>query len=186
MARNRQDFRCRGARFVSLVSFYFSPKGRATRFDYWIKLGVPMLVLLLLGGLIDIALAQKSGENSRIASSIVSILLFWPSLAVSIRRCHDRDKSGWFLLIGLIPILGSIWLLIDLGFLAGTPGSNRYGLSVELARMVDDDAKVERAADAGEDAAAPEAGAKRGMRARRADNQALWPEGTPRFGRRGL
>ena len=50
-----------------------------------------------------------------------------PSIIVYIKRFHDRDKSGWWVLIGLIPIIGGIWLLIELGFLKGTPGPNRFG-----------------------------------------------------------
>ena len=50
-----------------------------------------------------------------------------PSIIVYIKRFHDRDKSGWWVLIGLIPIIGAIWLLIELGFLKGTDGPNRFG-----------------------------------------------------------
>jgi hypothetical protein len=49
---------------------------------------------------------------------------------VYIKRFHDRDKSGWWVLIWLIPIIGAIWLLIELGFLKGTPGPNRFGSPV--------------------------------------------------------
>ncbi|TGR16409.1 DUF805 domain-containing protein, partial [Mesorhizobium sp. M8A.F.Ca.ET.197.01.1.1] len=43
------------------------------------------------------------------------------------KRWHDRNKSGWWTLIGLIPIIGGIWLLIELGILEGTRGANQYG-----------------------------------------------------------
>ena len=46
-----------------------------------------------------------------------------PAIIVHIKRFHDRDKSGWWVLIGLVPIIGAIWLLIELGFLKGTPGA---------------------------------------------------------------
>jgi hypothetical protein len=55
--------------------------------------------------------------------------LLWPVLAVYVKRCHDRDKSGWWLLLLAIPCLGVLWWLIDLGLLEGTPGPNSYGVS---------------------------------------------------------
>lgn len=57
---------------------------------------------------------------------IYFIAAFWPNLAVGIKRCHDRGRSGWFLLIGLVPLL-NLWLAVELMFLRGTVGSNRFG-----------------------------------------------------------
>jgi uncharacterized membrane protein YhaH (DUF805 family) len=48
-------------------------------------------------------------------------------LAISIKQWHDRGKSGWWVLIGLIPFIGAIWALIETGFLEGDPGDNQYG-----------------------------------------------------------
>jgi uncharacterized membrane protein YhaH (DUF805 family) len=47
--------------------------------------------------------------------------------AVSVRRLHDRNKSGWWVLLYFVPVIGQIWLFLELGVLAGTPGPNRYG-----------------------------------------------------------
>ena len=49
------------------------------------------------------------------------------SLAIQVKRWHDRNKSGWWVLIGLIPLIGGIWALIETGFLAGDDGENRFG-----------------------------------------------------------
>jgi uncharacterized membrane protein YhaH (DUF805 family) len=46
---------------------------------------------------------------------------------VGAKRCHDRNRSGWFQLISLVPIVGALWLLFDLGILRGTDGPNRFG-----------------------------------------------------------
>ena len=43
------------------------------------------------------------------------------------RRWHDRDKSGWWTLIGLIPVVGAIWILVECGCLKGSDGPNRFG-----------------------------------------------------------
>ena len=60
-------------------------------------------------------------------SSIFALLVLIPAILVYIKRFHDRDKSGWWVLIVLMPIIGAIWMLVELGFLAGTPGPNRFG-----------------------------------------------------------
>ena len=94
--------------------------GRAGRAEYWWFVLANLIIYVL--GLILMQI-----------SSILVILLigFWlaiivPSIAVAIRRLHDTNKSGWFLLISLIPFVGGIILLV---FLAtpGTPGPNEYG-----------------------------------------------------------
>ncbi|MDO1582926.1 DUF805 domain-containing protein [Rhizobium oryzicola] len=48
-------------------------------------------------------------------------------LCLAIKRLHDRNKSGWWMLIQFIPLIGSIWYFIEVGFLAGTKGENRFG-----------------------------------------------------------
>jgi uncharacterized membrane protein YhaH (DUF805 family) len=53
--------------------------------------------------------------------------MIWSSIAVGVKRFQDRDKPGWWVLIGLIPVIGIFWLLFELGIQPGTPGPNRYG-----------------------------------------------------------
>ena len=57
----------------------------------------------------------------------VAVLQLWISLAISVKRYHDRDRKGWWLLIALIPIIGVLWIFVVLGFLKGTEGANRFG-----------------------------------------------------------
>lgn len=57
---------------------------------------------------------------------LYALATFIPNLAVTVRRLHDQDKSGWWILIALIPLIGGIWLLI-LYFVEGTRGPNRFG-----------------------------------------------------------
>jgi hypothetical protein len=61
-----------------------------------------------------------------IVDMIFAILIIWPSLAVQAKRWHDLDKSAWWICINFIPILGSIWAFIELGFRKGTAGENRF------------------------------------------------------------
>lgn len=51
----------------------------------------------------------------------------WISIAISVKRFHDRGKSGWWYLIIFIPLIGPLWWLIELGFFRGDPGPNAYG-----------------------------------------------------------
>jgi len=49
------------------------------------------------------------------------------NVSTSVRRFHDRNKSGWWCLIGFVPVIGGFWLLIENGFLKGSVGPNQYG-----------------------------------------------------------
>ena len=68
-----------------------------------------------------------SGGATGAVWTIVGVLAFWISLAVGVKRWHDRNKSGWWMLIILVPVIGSLWYLIECGFLKGTTGPNTYG-----------------------------------------------------------
>jgi uncharacterized membrane protein YhaH (DUF805 family) len=65
-------------------------------------------------------------EAGQPLSLLVSLGLLLPNLALAVRRLHDTDRSGWWLLIGLIPIVGSLVLLVFY-LLPGTQGQNRFG-----------------------------------------------------------
>ncbi len=56
-----------------------------------------------------------------------AVLTVWSLLAVMVKRCHDRSRPGWLLLIAVVPVIGWLWLLVDLFILGGTKGRNRYG-----------------------------------------------------------
>jgi uncharacterized membrane protein YhaH (DUF805 family) len=55
------------------------------------------------------------------------VFSIWSGICVGIKRYHDRDKSGWWLLIQLVPIIGAIWYFVEVFCLSGTPGPNRFG-----------------------------------------------------------
>ena len=103
---------------MDLKQTYFSPQGRLNRSPYWIA----NIVLTVLNFAISFAV-QISGIP---ILAVLSLILIWPSIMVAIKRCHDRDRSGWFLLIGSIPIV-NLWPVVELGFLRGTEGDNRFG-----------------------------------------------------------
>jgi len=112
---------------LSWNQLLFAVEGRATRFDYWMRWLVPYFIGALIVAFLDDALGTANPAGGvGVLMVIYFIAAFWPNLAVGIKRCHDRDRSGWFLLIGLVPLL-NIWLLVELGFLRGTAGPNRFG-----------------------------------------------------------
>jgi uncharacterized membrane protein YhaH (DUF805 family) len=71
--------------------------------------------------------AMESMTAMLIPLGIVLLLTLWPTLAMYTKRWHDRNKSGWWSLILFIPLIGGIWMLVELGFLRGTEGANTYG-----------------------------------------------------------
>ncbi|MGD8402090.1 MAG: DUF805 domain-containing protein [Anaerolineales bacterium] len=112
---------------MSLGEVYFSFNGRIGRETYWVKGVLPILVLSFFVGIMDAALFSYSRSEGLIRL-IWNLLILWPALALSVKRWHDRDKSGFWVLIGLIPIVGQVWIFIEAGLLPGTDGPNQYGL----------------------------------------------------------
>ncbi len=100
---------------------YANFSGRARRAEYWYYILATLIINLVLT-IADFAM----GSDIRILSSIYGLVVFLPGLAVSVRRLHDVNKSGWFVLIAFIPIIGFIWLLILLAT-EGNYGPNQYG-----------------------------------------------------------
>lgn len=79
---------------------------------------------------------QTSGHTFfRLLSGLVGLALLLPTLAVGVRRLHDGDHSGWWLFIGLIPLIGTIVLLVFL-IRDGTPGLNRFGPSPKYPKAM--------------------------------------------------
>lgn len=109
--------------FVDSVKACFSKyatfSGRACRSEFWWF----CLFNALAGGVIS---AIGLAVEMPLLSSLYSVLVFLPGLAVAIRRLHDIGKSGWMYLIALIPLVGTIWLLV-LYCTDSQPGANEYG-----------------------------------------------------------
>ena len=112
---------------LSWSQLLFAVDGRATRFDYWMRFVLPYFIGALIAAFLDDVLGTM---NSAGGPGVIMIIYFlaalWPNLAVGIKRCHDRGRSGWFLLIGFVPLL-NLWLAVELMFLRGTTGPNRFG-----------------------------------------------------------
>jgi uncharacterized membrane protein YhaH (DUF805 family) len=103
------------AGFKNYVNF----NGRALRSEYWFWFLFVVLAQVVLA-IVD----SVMGLN--VLTIVFGLAALLPGIAVSIRRLHDIDKSGWFLLLSLIPIVGAIIVLVWM-CQAGTPGPNRFG-----------------------------------------------------------
>ncbi len=100
-------------------------EGRINRQPFWMA----TLVLVVITIIATVVITALFGDSTtaRLLRFLVSLALLYPSLAVAAKRWHDRDKSGWWNLIVLIPLVGPLWYVIECGFLRGTDGPNRFG-----------------------------------------------------------
>ena len=98
---------------------YFTIEGRAQRSQYW-WFTLFMLLVYTVTSFLDLLVGFP------IFYMIAALGFLAPSICVSIRRMHDHDKSGWWLLIGFIPVLGLLYLLY-LFVMPGTAGDNNFG-----------------------------------------------------------
>jgi uncharacterized membrane protein YhaH (DUF805 family) len=119
--------------YLKVLNQYADFNGRARRKEYW------MFVLInIVFGLIAIVLDRVFGMESEIGYGplygLYTLAMFVPNLAVSVRRLHDVGKSGWMLLIALIPIIGAIWFIV-LTLTGSDSGENQYGVNPKEATV---------------------------------------------------
>jgi len=112
--------------YLEVLKKYAVFNGRARRKEYWYFLLFSILISLALA-IVDNMLGSFSTEAGMgLLGVIYSLAILIPSLAVSVRRLHDTGRSGWWVLIVLIPLIGFIVLLI-FTVQDSTPGGNAYG-----------------------------------------------------------
>ena len=112
--------------YLEALKKYAVFSGRSRRMEYWFFVLFNLIVAFVLA-LIDMLIGTFSAvQNIGLLSGIYSLAVLIPTLAVTVRRLHDIDRSGWWILINLIPLVGAIVLLV-FSLLPGTPGSNRFG-----------------------------------------------------------
>jgi len=104
--------------------------GRARRAEYWWFVVVNAVVIALLALLVVIfaSISDALGVVAWLAYGVYALAVLIPALAVAVRRLHDTGKSGWWLLIALVPLVGVIVLLVFY-FTDSVPGENQYGAS---------------------------------------------------------
>lgn len=107
--------------YTSVLKRYAEFSGRAARPEYWYFALVNLIIYVVV-----YIIATVVSSSLTLVADLYALAVLIPSLAVGVRRLHDTNRSGWWLLIGLIPLLGGIVLLVFV-CLPGTPGENRYG-----------------------------------------------------------
>ncbi len=113
--------------YIAVVRKYAQFSGRSTRREYWTFFLINVLISIFLSFL------AAMNKNASILGSLYSLVLLVPGIAVSVRRLHDTNRSGWWGLISLIPLIGTIILIV---FLAtdSDAGSNKYGPNPKSAK----------------------------------------------------
>ena len=107
-------------RRVAIGRLFFSFRGRINRAQWW----AVKVVWLSVTGLIS---PLQDSSIYTILALVWFVLFPWSWIASDIKRFHDRNFPGWLLLVGLIPVIGSIYCFVQLGFMRGDSGENRYG-----------------------------------------------------------
>jgi uncharacterized membrane protein YhaH (DUF805 family) len=115
------------ASFRERLPEFFSFEGRIGRQTYWLRslaiAGMNIFAAILFA-------VAGNGGSVAVVSVLLGIAVYavstFAGLATIVKRLHDRGHSGWFMLISLIPFVG-LWLLIEVGFLAGSQTPNEYG-----------------------------------------------------------
>jgi uncharacterized membrane protein YhaH (DUF805 family) len=119
--------------YLDVLRKYAVFTGRARRKEYW------MFVLFNVIIMFALTFIESLIGSPGIIAMIYGLAVLVPSIAVTIRRFHDTDRSGWWILVSLIPFVGALILIVFM-CLEGTPGDNRFGPSPKagdpLARTV--------------------------------------------------
>ena len=113
-----------GEAVTSVLKNYVTFSGRAPRSEYWFW-ALFVFLINIVAAIIDMAAFSSSAGQGPL-SLILTLGLLLPNIAVGVRRLHDLDRSGWWLLIVLIPLVGFIVLLVW-ACTRGTLGPNRFG-----------------------------------------------------------
>ena len=113
--------------YIRVLKQYAVFAGRATRTEYWMFALVNLLIafgILFAEAMLRIILGMNT--DGGILANLYALAVLLPALGVTIRRLHDTNRPGWWLLISFIPLVGAIVLIV---FLAtdSQPGTNRFG-----------------------------------------------------------
>lgn len=112
--------------YLKVLKNYVGFSGRARRKEYWMFTLFNLIAFVIAMVLDNMLGLNFEGIGYGPIYSLYALAVFLPGVAVSIRRLHDTDRSGWWLLLAFIPLIGAIILIIWLAT-DGTPGDNRFG-----------------------------------------------------------
>jgi uncharacterized membrane protein YhaH (DUF805 family) len=111
---------------MSILHLFFKFDGRISRFTYIVKGQLILLVLTFLVASLDYFLYGDSSEIGPIFF-VWWLVSLWMQWAIAVKRAHDLNHTGWWLLWGMVPIVGQIYIFINLWFIKGSDGANSFG-----------------------------------------------------------
>ena len=111
--------------FMQALKKYAVFSGRSRRKEYWFFVLIYVLIAIGLG-IIDGVVGTMTATGVGILGTVFALALLIPSIAVTVRRLHDTGRTGWWILIGFIPLIGWIVLLVFM-LLDSQPGTNNHG-----------------------------------------------------------
>jgi uncharacterized membrane protein YhaH (DUF805 family) len=115
--------------YIDVLKKYAVFNGRARRKEYWMFVlfnVIVSIILSILDKILGLDFGSGSSSSSGWLSTIYSLAVLLPTIGVAIRRMHDTGRSGWWILINLIPCIGWIWFIV-LAAQEGNAGDNQYG-----------------------------------------------------------
>ena len=112
--------------FLIALKKYAVFSGRSSRSEYWYFILFYMLFLFVFMFIDAMIGSYDSEAEIGLFSGVFVLAMLIPSIAVLVRRLHDTDRSGWWILIGLVPLIGAI-VLIVFAVQDSKPGENQYG-----------------------------------------------------------
>ncbi|MCX7555262.1 DUF805 domain-containing protein [Xanthomonadaceae bacterium JHOS43] len=108
--------------------FLLSLDGRIGRKAFWLFTVALIAIYVIAAFAGGVSVDPSTGMPGYAAWFwILMLVLIWPSIAVQAKRWHDQDRSAWWILINFVPFVGGLISLVMCGFIAGTPGPNRFG-----------------------------------------------------------
>ena len=119
--------------YLDVLKKYAVFSGRAARKEYWMFVLWNFIIGVLLGIVVGVIDNVINSQALTVVSYLYSLAVLIPSLAVFFRRLHDTGRSGWWILIGLIPAIGAIVLIIFM-VLDSQPGDNKYGSNPKMVK----------------------------------------------------
>jgi uncharacterized membrane protein YhaH (DUF805 family) len=111
--------------YLAALKKYAVFSGRARRREYWYFFLFNVIITIVLG-IAEGVIGLMPNSNQSILAGIYGLAVLIPGLAVGVRRLHDTNRSGWWLLLGLIPLIGAL-ILLFLFISNGDSGPNQYG-----------------------------------------------------------
>ncbi|HSF78165.1 MAG TPA: DUF805 domain-containing protein [Steroidobacteraceae bacterium] len=112
--------------YLEALRKYAVFEGRARRMEYWMFVLINCLIVVVLSVVDTVVGLFSLGNSVGALTGLYWLVVLVPSVAVTVRRLHDTDRSGWWALLALLPVLGTIVLFVFC-VLDGTPGPNRFG-----------------------------------------------------------